>query len=150
MPHYVSIDGKNLPALFVKAILPWMIQSPLMPNIAILMASCSQRIERGMDIDPSQTLSIKSHVLSLVTQYLKQDFALIGDEAVRAVTHLVIVEVCLLFKHVMSRRELTASQWWWGTPESLWAHMNGIREMIHLQGGMDKFPDPTLSLVLTL
>ncbi|KAH8594979.1 hypothetical protein B0O99DRAFT_687293 [Bisporella sp. PMI_857] len=132
MPHYVSIDGKNLPALFVKAILPWMIQSPLMPNIAILMASCSQRIERGMDIDPSQTLSIKSHVLSLVTQYLKQDFALIGDEAVRAVTHLVIVE------------------WWWGTPESLWAHMNGIREMIHLQGGMDKFPDPTLSLVLTL
>ena len=99
MPNYVSIDGKNLPALFLKVILPWMIQSPLMPNIAILMASYSQRLERGLNVDPSQTLTIKAHVLSLVNQYIKQDFMLVSDEAIRAVTHLVILEVCDFLEH---------------------------------------------------
>ena len=71
-----------------------MIQSPLMPNIAILMASYSERLERGVEVGRcSETLSIKAYVLGLVNKFLEQDFRLIGDEAIRAVTHLVIVEV---------------------------------------------------------
>jgi len=94
MPGYVSVDGKDLPPMFMKDIFPWMIQSPLMPNIAILMSSFSLRLERGLAIDPQQTISIKSHVLALINQYLKQeDFSVISDEAIRAVTHLVISEV---------------------------------------------------------
>jgi hypothetical protein len=94
MPNYVSIDGQNLPPMFMKAIRPWMIQSPLMPNIAILMASYSERLERGVEVEPySETFSIKAHVLGLVNKFLEQDFRLISDEAIRAVTHLVILEV---------------------------------------------------------
>lgn len=94
MPNYVSVDGQNLPVMFLKAILPWMLQSPLMPNIAILMASYSERLERGLVTKQySETLSIKSYVLGLVNTFLEQDFKLISDEAIRAVTHLVILEV---------------------------------------------------------
>ena len=96
MPGYVSVDGKDLPPMFLSDIFPWMIQSPLMPNIAILMSSFSLRLERGLNVDPQQTISIKAHVLALINQYLKEkDFNVIGDEAIRAVTHLVISEVCV-------------------------------------------------------
>lgn len=91
----VSVDGKGaLPVLFVEQMLPWMIQSPLMPNIAILMASYTQAVEQGLEARKySETLSIKSHVLSLINAFLRQDFDLVGGEALRAVTHLVIIEV---------------------------------------------------------
>lgn len=80
--------------MFKLAIQPWMIQSPLMPNIAILMASYSERFERGLDVGRhSETFSIKAYVLGLVNKFLEQDFKSISDEAIRAVTHLVILEV---------------------------------------------------------
>jgi hypothetical protein len=108
MPNYVSVDGQNLPVMFLKAILPWMLQSPLMPNIAILMASYSERLECGLEArQNSETLSIKAHVLGLVNKFLDQDFQLISDEAIRAVTHLVILEVSsspLTFGKVFFRR----------------------------------------------
>lgn len=133
VPNYVSVDGQNLPALFLKVILPWMLQSPLMPNIAILMASYSERLELGLEVRQNpETLSIKAHVLGLVNKFLEQDFKLISDEAIRAVTHLVILE------------------WWWGNQRSLWAHMKGIREMVRLEGGLTNLSDPTVINVLTL
>jgi hypothetical protein len=83
-----------LPALFVEHMLPWMIQSPLMPNIAILMASYTQAQEQCLEIQKSsEILSIKAHVLSLINTFLRQDFDLVGGEALRAVIHLVILEV---------------------------------------------------------
>jgi hypothetical protein len=68
-----------------------------MPNIAILMASYSERFERGLDVGRhSETLSIKAYVYGLVNKFLEQDFKLISDEAIRAVTHMVILEVRIL------------------------------------------------------
>jgi len=93
VPNNVSIDGKNIPPLFAKAFLPWILQSPLMPNIAILMALYSQRYDHGINISLSQTLSIRSHVLGLVNGFLAQDFSKISDGAVRVVSHLVVLEV---------------------------------------------------------
>ena len=40
---------------------------------------------------------LKSFVLGLINQFLRQDFRLVGGEALRAVLHLAILEVCLLF-----------------------------------------------------
>lgn len=94
----MSVDGRGpVPVLFVEHMLPWMIQSPLMPNIAILMASYTQAFEQGLEVQKySETLSIKSHVLSLINEFLRQDFDLVGGEALRAVIHLVILEVSRL------------------------------------------------------
>jgi hypothetical protein len=90
----VSIDGKTLPLLFQREMLPWMIQSPLMPNIAIMMASATQGSEQEFLVrKSSETLSIQSHVFKIINQFLKQDFSKVGGEALRAVIHLAILEV---------------------------------------------------------
>jgi hypothetical protein len=95
IPNLVSLDGKGtIPALFTQEMLPWMIQSPLMPNIAILMASYTEALDEGFEVvKHSEALSIKAHVLSLINQFLTQDFDIVGGEALRAVIHLVILEV---------------------------------------------------------
>jgi hypothetical protein len=88
--------------------LPWMIQSPLMPNIAILMASYTQALERTLEVHKySETLSIKVHVLSLVNNFLRQDFDVVGGEALRAVIHLVILEVSLIDFRIYDGRVIT-------------------------------------------
>jgi hypothetical protein len=95
-PNLVSIDGQNVPPLFLREMLPWMIQSPLMPNIAILMASATQSSEQQLVVKKtSETLSIQSHVFNIINQFLKQDFSEVGGEALRAVVHLAILEVSL-------------------------------------------------------
>lgn len=64
-----------------------------MANIAILMASATQA-EHGFEMMKcSETLSIKSKVLALINNFLKQDFSICGGEALRAVIHLAILEV---------------------------------------------------------
>jgi hypothetical protein len=95
IPNLVSLDGRGtIPALFLQEMLPWMIQSPLMPNIAILMASYTQALDQRHEmIKQSEPLSIKAHVLSLINHFLRQDFNVVGGEALRAVIHLVILEV---------------------------------------------------------
>jgi hypothetical protein len=95
VPNLVSIDGQNVPLLFQREMLPWMIQSPLMPNIAIMMASATQTSEQELTVKKSsETLSIQSHVFKIINQFLKQDFSEVGGEALRAVIHLAILEVC--------------------------------------------------------
>ena len=94
VPNLVSIDGQNVPPLFLREMLPWMIQSPLMPNIAIMMASATQSSEQELMVKKSsETLSIQSHVFKIINQFLKGDFSEVGGEALRAVIHLAISEV---------------------------------------------------------
>lgn len=88
------MDGGEFHPLFAREILPWQIQSTLMPNVAILMASATQ----GYLQDPtaemsSETLVIKDHVLKLVSKFIQEDFYLVGNQAMRIVIHLVIIEV---------------------------------------------------------
>lgn len=53
----------------------------------------------------SEALIIKEHVLRLVSRFICQDFNLIGNEAMRIVIHLVLIEVSLTVRH--SSRVLT-------------------------------------------
>lgn len=69
-----------------------------MPHIAILMSSASQATEPTLQTTRmSETIVIKSQVLSLINEFLRQDFSLVGGEALRAVIHLVVIEVNRLF-----------------------------------------------------
>jgi hypothetical protein len=95
VPNLVSVDGKDTPSLFQTEMLPWMIQSPLMPNIAILMSSATQMVQHDTEMKrKNETVAIKANVLAVVNNFLQQDFNLIGGEALRAVIHLAILEVC--------------------------------------------------------
>ncbi|KAE8441055.1 hypothetical protein EG329_005917 [Mollisiaceae sp. DMI_Dod_QoI] len=131
VPNMCSVDGSTTSLLFRQEMLPWMIQSPLMPHIAILMSSAAQTAEPELQIiKSSETFGIKSQVLSLINDFLRQDFNVVGGEALRAVIHLVVVE------------------WWWGSTSSLWAHMKGVKQMLKLRGGFQGMNDPILQQVL--
>jgi len=76
-----------------------MIQSPLMPNIAILMAAATQTLENDSQLEKRpETFTIKANVLGLVNDFLRQDFRVVGGEALRAVIHLAITEVSASWK----------------------------------------------------
>ncbi len=85
-----------MPALFLKEMLPWMLQSPLFPHIALLMASTAQSLESGVDLDNNpEALGLRARVLSFTNQFLQRDFDLIAGEALRSIINLAIAEVCL-------------------------------------------------------
>ncbi|KAH7403304.1 hypothetical protein BKA64DRAFT_706804 [Cadophora sp. MPI-SDFR-AT-0126] len=127
-PTFCSVDGGSIPPLFAAEILPWMMKSPLMPNVAILMASAAQN-HAGM-VKHSETLLIKSHVLSLVNKFIQEDFFLVGNQALRIVIHLVVLEM------------------FWGNAENIWPHMEGIKQMLKLRGGLQGMNDPLNAHVL--
>lgn len=66
-----------------------------MPDIGILMASATQAEEGRQVIKLSETSRIKSKVLGLINDFLEQDFKVVGGEALRAVIHLVVLEVII-------------------------------------------------------
>ncbi|KAJ0329838.1 hypothetical protein COL5a_003663 [Colletotrichum fioriniae] len=120
----VSIDGQSQPPVFLKEVLPWMLQSPLFPNIGILMSSMTQSLERGMEVAKSpESLALKSWVLSMIADYMRRPFDAIAVEMVRCIVNLVVME------------------WFWGADESMFAHMRGIKRMIKLRKGMRGLKD---------
>ena len=56
------------------------------------MASATQAIAQGQGGTNKEMLAIKADVLSSMNTLLKQDFNIIGTEALRAVTHLAVME----------------------------------------------------------
>ncbi|KAH9206624.1 hypothetical protein DL95DRAFT_486788 [Leptodontidium sp. 2 PMI_412] len=121
-----SIDGSKTPQMFLEAILPWMLQSHLMPHIAILMASSKQSAENNVGAEKkSETSLVKSKVLGLFNNFLENDFRVVGNAAIKAI---------LL----------------WGHIDSLWAHMKGLKQMVNLQGGLAALTDPVLQQALVV
>lgn len=96
-PNLVSIDGQSQPAVFLTSVLPWQLQSPLMPNIGILMASTTQGLDRGLELeDNPESLTVKSKVLAYMNRFLsvEQDaFDAVAAEAVKCIINLVVLEV---------------------------------------------------------
>lgn len=89
-----SLDGQGTPSVIQNRILPWMMQSPLMPQIAIFTASGYRALIRGQDVMKySETIAIKGMILSSINSYLKQDFNKICEEATHSVLHLALLEV---------------------------------------------------------
>lgn len=71
-----------------------MIQSPLMPNIAILLASFAEGMDRGEDVNRRQeTLALKVKALALTNEFIAEDFSLIGNDAMLVTIHLASLEV---------------------------------------------------------
>lgn len=132
VPGYTSVDGNGIPQLFEAELLPLVYKSPITPKIGLLMASTSQAVEQGKSSRNKETLAIKANVLSLMNTFLKQDFNTIASEALQAVIHLVIME------------------FFWGDEASMWLHMQGMRKMIKLQGGLPNLEFQVLALILQL
>ena len=93
-PNLVSIDGESMPFIFRSIMLPWMLQSHLFPNIAILMASVVQVLEKGEEApeSSSEPLAMKVKVLGMINRVLGSGQYDLSD-VLRSVINLVIIEV---------------------------------------------------------
>ncbi|KAL2063727.1 hypothetical protein VTL71DRAFT_5532 [Oculimacula yallundae] len=129
-PTFCSIDGESISPIFAIHCLPWMMNSPLMPNVVILMASASQSY--AGTTAKSESLLLKSQVLSQVNKFIQEDFYFVGNQALRIVMHLVVLEL------------------FWGSSENIWPHMEGIKQMLKLRGGLEAMNDPLNSNVLMI
>ncbi|KAB5522143.1 hypothetical protein GE09DRAFT_501927 [Coniochaeta sp. 2T2.1] len=139
VPNLVSIDGESQPQVFLSNVLPWQLQSPVFPNVGLLMASVTQSLDQGIELDQNpETFAMKARALSCVNQYLdmtrnlKRHFSDVMAEAIKVVVNLVVME------------------WFWGSDESMRAHIRGIKEMIRLTGGLKAFQDPVILGIVVL
>lgn len=80
--------------VFRMIMLPWMLQSHLFPNIAILMASVVQVLERGQESPEtsSEPLAIKTKVLGMINRVLTRGGYDLSD-VLRSIINLVMIEV---------------------------------------------------------
>ena len=92
-PNLVSIDGKDTPEVYQTLMLPWMLQSPMFPKIALLMASLAQTLEMGRQAaNGAEPYVLKAKVLNMMNsavgggQHDKVDIW-------RCIIHLVVTEV---------------------------------------------------------
>ncbi|KAL0934716.1 Zn(2)-C6 fungal-type DNA-binding domain protein [Colletotrichum truncatum] len=132
-PNMVSIDGQSQPPVFLAEVLPWMLQSPLFPNIGVLMSSMTQSLEQGMEITKnSESLALKARVLTIIAEYMERPFDIIAVEMVRCIINLVVME------------------WFWGADDSMFAHMRGIKRMINLRNGMRGLGDVVGESIIVL
>jgi hypothetical protein len=94
VPNLSSIEGTSAPPIYRQNRVPWMIKSPLMPHIAILLASFARCMDRRENVNKCQeTLALKVKALALTNEFLAKDFGLIGNDALHAVVHLACLEV---------------------------------------------------------
>jgi hypothetical protein len=94
-PSLASIDGENPPAAWNETALPWMVQSPLMPEIAVLIALLFRNIHQGIESSKSpNALVMRGGIYSLLKDFLCGDIAVISDGAVHALLLLGSIEVC--------------------------------------------------------
>lgn len=93
-PSIVSIDGGGLPPAFRAVMLPWMLQSPLFPHIAVLMSSVTQALDLGRQPNEAvEPLVLKSRVLTMINKALSTGHDL--SDLLRCAINLVVIEVCL-------------------------------------------------------
>ena len=87
-------DGQNTPTIFQEQVLPWIMQSPLMPQIAIFTALAYRTHTSGCELEnATQTIALKGEIYSNINHLLEQDFEKIHLQAIQSVLQLVLLEV---------------------------------------------------------
>lgn len=94
-------------------------KSPLLTYFAIFTAACYQ--SEAQKIPPHQSalvLGYKLKTIGLLNQMLRDPATSTGPEAITAVCYII------------------TSEWYWSNYESVLAHLNGLKEMVRLKGGL--------------
>ena len=88
-----SLDGQDTPSLHHDAIMPLLMQSPLLPKIGILEAAGFREIFRRPDAaEARKMIVLKGEILSHINSSL-EDFDKIYQETIQSVLHLALLEV---------------------------------------------------------
>ena len=87
-------EGQNIPSAFQDQVLPWIMQSPLMPHIAIFTASAYRAHTAGTEmVTHTPTMAMKGILLHHISSFLEEDFDRIHEQLIQSVLHLIIMEV---------------------------------------------------------
>ncbi|RDW84843.1 hypothetical protein BP6252_02433 [Coleophoma cylindrospora] len=130
-PYITSLDGKSPLHAFHDIYLPFMLQSPLIAYTGILTAAYFQATARREDIEKSSSIiETRLLIVSLINGYLKKCKRNISDEAVAAV---------MAFAY---------NEWIYASECFILAHMNGLREMLRMKGGLNSISSAVVSMMV--
>jgi hypothetical protein len=87
-------EGQNIPPAFQDQVLPEVMQSPLMPHIAIFTASAYRAHTSGIEmVTHKPTMAMRGDLLHYINGFLEQDFDRIHQQVIQSVLHLIIIDV---------------------------------------------------------
>jgi hypothetical protein len=90
----LSHENHNTPIAFKDEVLPWIMQSPLMPHIAIFTASGYRAHTSGCEMaNHTQTMAMKGMLLHRINGFLEEDFDKIHEQVIQSTLHLILMEV---------------------------------------------------------
>ena len=74
--------------------LPWMLESPLFPNIALFSSAIALSLMKDIPIaENREVILLKSSVLAQVNEFLGQELRSVAQEVLRSIIHLAMIEV---------------------------------------------------------
>lgn len=102
---------------FLSHYVPWCVQSPLLVQTSLYISA--QPLAERHFLDETTTMRIKVNAIHTLNEYLRSTDAATcaGDEAMGAVAQFISIE------------------FYYGTPQAMQAHLQGLRQMVQLRGG---------------
>jgi hypothetical protein len=92
----MTLDGEDVPPIFHQKVLPLILQSPLLPKIAILEASGFYAINRGIEVSKNEeTIALRSEVLRDIKNMIEGDFEKVWQGVIQSVMHMTMIDVSL-------------------------------------------------------
>jgi hypothetical protein len=87
-------QGQDTPTVFREQVMPWIMECPITPQIAVFTALGYRAHTSGIEmVDDRPTMAAKGQVLATINSFLKQDFDKIYLFVIQSILHLTIMEV---------------------------------------------------------
>lgn len=108
-------------------------QAPLLPKIAILEAARVRELFQPCDLAETRRLILlKGEIIARINEFITKDFNKTYQEAIQSVLHIALLE------------------YYWGDAASVKAHINGLKEMVRLRGGIQSLESELFTKLITL
>ncbi|KAH6666314.1 hypothetical protein B0J14DRAFT_200813 [Halenospora varia] len=132
-PMFSSIDGRTTPDIFRNEWSPWVLQSPLMPEISILLSLSIKCQLQGLETPKCpNALVMRGSIYSLLGKFLSQDVENRIEQTVHAVLHLMGLESI------------------WGESHIQFSHVKAIQNFLRMGGGIERLKDFKLKQLLII
>lgn len=129
----VSIDGNPKPNYYNDHWIPWAIKSPVLCQVGVYTAACYQAEVQRIPAGQSTTaLGFKLKCIEMLNEMLQSEENSTRDETIAAVVYL------------------TTNEWYWGINDNVQAHLRGLKQLVHLRGGLESEMNPFLKQMIIL
>ncbi|KAH8659300.1 hypothetical protein BGZ60DRAFT_414992 [Tricladium varicosporioides] len=132
-PMFSSVDGRTAPDNFLNEWTPWILQSPLMPEISILLSLSIKCQLQGLDTPKCpNALAMRGNIYSLLGKFLTHNIERRIEQTIHAVLHLIGLES------------------FWGESNVQLSHVKAIQNLLRMGGGIEQLTDLKLKKLLMI